>query len=104
MLDAATCSTTGEPGTSGKLGVISTITWGGMGSSVARKTEVCETLSSPSITENWIGKSPICVGPGVQDTSPVCVSSVAPLGKPATANDRVVLRSGSLPINCRLNG
>ena len=46
-LDAATCTSTGEPGTSGKLGVSTTSTWGKTGLIVARSRTGWVTWRSP---------------------------------------------------------
>src|SRR5205807_1074053 len=82
-LEARTWMLADWPGVTGKLGVRSTVTAGGVGFSEARRTLPVLADRRPSLTVHVTTYWPDCPGPGVHTNRPVAGSSAAPAGRSA---------------------
>ena len=100
--EAVMCTSTDWPAATGKLGVSSTWTCGGMGVWEATSVMFSEVVSSPSerVILGWY--VPACGASGVQVSSPVVGLRAAPAGR-LSADHVTACPSGSAPPISRLN-
>src|SRR5262249_17384909 len=81
-LPAMAWTRTAVPGVTGKPGVSSIVTPGGVAATAAWRTTLRLVEARPSLTVKVTTKSPAWAGPGVQRNTPVVGLTIAPTGRP----------------------